>query len=148
MKQPVEDRPGFQLKRAHSAFRTGSDQALRHTGVSMAGYAVLRALSDEPDIPAAALARRCFVTRQTLGGVVAGLTADDLVEQREPTRGRSRPLRLTTPGRRVLRDAETGVGEVENRALADFSADDRHRLTELLRRLADTLEAAGVPPGR
>jgi DNA-binding MarR family transcriptional regulator len=59
-------------------FRRSCEERLRELGLSMSQYAVLRALADAPGAPAAELARRTFVTRQSLRDVLAGLTATGL----------------------------------------------------------------------
>ena len=75
----IELAAGYLVKRVQISFRRRSDAALQAVGVSMAQYAVLRALADHPDASAAELARLCFVTRQSLGDVLTVLRAAGLV---------------------------------------------------------------------
>lgn len=142
MAQDAEDRPGYQIKRAQSLFRTTADRRLRDHGLTMAGYAVLRALADEPGISAANLARRVFVTRQTLGGVVSGLVEQGWVDQHAPnprTGGRVRPLTISRSGRRTLSRAERIVTGVEEAALANLTREETTELARLLAAYADNL---------
>lgn len=142
MAQGKADRPGYQIKRAQSLFRTTADRRLRDLGLTMAGYALLRALADEPGISSADLARRVFVTRQTLGGVVAGLVEQGWVVQLEPdprTGGRVRPLMISRSGRANLDRAERIVTGVENAAVAGLTRAERSELTRLLAAYADNL---------
>ena len=56
----------------------------------MAQYAALRALADHPDASASELARLCFVTRQSLQDLLAGLRSAGLVTDADaPPRGRA-----------------------------------------------------------
>src|ERR1700754_1991490 len=70
---------GYLVKRVQQSLRRRSDAALRSTGVSMAQYAVLRALSDHPEASASELSRLCFVTRQSLEDVLSGLRSAGFV---------------------------------------------------------------------
>lgn len=143
MMQEVTSRPGYQLKRAQSLLRTAAEQGLRRLGLTMAGYAVLRALADSENLSSADLARRVFVTRQTLGGVVTGLVGQGWVNRRPPrpaVDGRVRPLQLTPAGRRLLVQAERIMSRAEASALAGFAPSDVAELTGLLTAFADNLD--------
>ncbi|MEV0696952.1 MarR family transcriptional regulator [Saccharopolyspora sp. NPDC050389] len=139
---PTQNRPGYLVKRVQQLLRQACDEGLRPVELSMSQYAVLRALSDHPDIPAAELARRCFVTRQSLRDVLNGLRKADLVSVAEQaTTGRARPVALTAEGRKRLRAADEVVTETETRMLTGFSAGEQDRLSALLARCADNLSA-------
>ena len=64
---------GYLVKRVQQSLRRRSDAALRSTDLSMAQYAVLRALADHPEASASELSRLCFVTRQSLQDVLSWL---------------------------------------------------------------------------
>lgn len=132
---------GYLVKRVQQSFRRRSDAALRSVGVSMAQYAVLRALADHPDASASDLARLCFVTRQSLQDVLAGLRAAELVQDADaPPRGRARSLQLTTTGRRRLSEADDAVMTTDSTMLQGLSRTDRAHLVRLLQRCAENLE--------
>lgn len=133
---------GYLVKRVQQAFRRRSDAALKGAGLSMAQYAVLRALADHADASASELARLCFVTRQSLQDVLTGLRAVGLVEDADsPPRGRARSLQLTTTGRQRLTAADDAVMTVDSTMLHGFSKTDRAHLVQLLQRCAQNLEA-------
>ena len=141
-RSPSEHMAGYLVKRVQQALRRNCDAALRPTGLSMAQYAVLRALADHPDASAAELARLCFVTRQSLHDVLAGLRAAAFVaEVADPPPGRARPLELTPLGRRRLRSAQRAIVDVESAMTAGMSTRDHDRLAELLTTCAENLEA-------
>lgn len=145
----VTARPGYLVKRVQQLFRQAGDERLRAAGLSMAQYAVLRQLADHPEVSSAELARLCFVTRQSLGEVLAGLRRAGLVTVGEGASGRVRPVRLSDTGRARLADAEAAVADVEDRMLAGLGDGDRRRLAELLARCADNLTpGGGSPAGR
>lgn len=138
----TEAAAGYLVKRVQQAFRRRSDAALRGAGVSMAQYVVLRALADHPDASAAELARLCFVTRQSLQDVLAGLRASGLVDRTEsPARGRALALLITASGARRLAVAHAAVFDVEAVMLQGLSTEDRDQLAQLLVACAVNLEA-------
>src|SRR6267142_2799084 len=95
-----ELRPGYLVKRVQQLVRSTADDDLRELGLSVAQYAVLNALSEHPGASSAELARRCFVTRQSLQDVLSGLRAGGLaVVAEKAVTGRARPASLTELGR-------------------------------------------------
>jgi DNA-binding MarR family transcriptional regulator len=134
---------GYLVKRVQQGLRRRCDSALKPTGLSMAQYSALRALDEHPDASAAELARLCFVTRQSLQDVLAGLRADGLVENADgPSRGRSRSLALTRLGSRRLSAAHDAVFGVEAEMLQGISTRDRRKAAEILTSCAKNLESA------
>src|ERR1700743_651912 len=112
---------GYLVKRVHHALRRRCDAALKPTGLSMAQYALLRALHDHPDASASELARLCFVTRQSLRDVLGGLRTAGLVALSDaPGRGRARALQLTPLGLRCLKDSHAAVEGVEAEMLHEI----------------------------
>ena len=133
---------GYLVKRVQQSLRRRSDAALRPTGVSMAQYAVLRALADHPEASASELSRLCFVTRQSLQDLLAGLRAAGFVKDaNRPPRVRARALELTPTGAKRLAAAHTAVMDVESAMAEGLSANSYRRLAALLTRCADNLEA-------
>lgn len=133
----VERRIGYLVKQVDQAFRKACERRLRELGLSMSQYAVLRALADIPEAPAAELARRTFVTRQSLRDVLAGLKAAGLASVAErPTSGRALPVTLTDQGESLLARADDIVLDVEDRMIADIPERDVERLATLLRTCA------------
>ncbi|MGW1677970.1 MarR family winged helix-turn-helix transcriptional regulator [Saccharopolyspora sp. NPDC002376] len=129
----VRERVGYLIKQAQQSFRRSCEERLRPLGLSMSQYAVLRALADAPGEPAAELARRTFVTRQSLRDVLNGLRAAGLASVADrPTSGRARPVSLTDRGRALLDEANGIVLAVEDRMTADLAPDDVRQLAALL----------------
>src|SRR5690242_16472607 len=138
----IELAAGYLVKRVQHSFRRHSDAALQAVGVSMAQYAVLRALADHPDASAAELARLCFVTRQSLQDVLGGLRAAELVVAADgPPRGRARGLRLSVLGKRRLEVSHAAVVDVESAMMQGISTSAREELSRLLTACALNLES-------
>lgn len=137
----TERRVGYLVKRVQLALRRSCDAALKSTGLSMAQHAALRALDDHPDASAAELARLCFVTRQSLQDVLGSLRSAGLVEFTDaPPRGRAQSLRLTTAGRKCLRQSTAAVATVESIMSQGISAAKANELGRLLTLCAENLE--------
>ena len=97
------DRPGWLLKRAQDALNAAMTTALRRHGASLPEYAVLTALAEEPGLSNADLARRAFVTPQTMNQVLRELEHRGWVSRHpHPEHGRILQAELTGPGRQVL----------------------------------------------
>lgn len=138
----IENRPGYLVKRVQQLLRQTCDQRLRSTGVSMSQYAVLRALADHPAASSAELARLCFVTRQSLQDVLAGLRRAGLVTVADRAyRGRARPVALTPEGEAGLRAAQEVVTAVERRMLGGLGSEAVRTLSTLLGSCAENLVA-------
>lgn len=142
MSEPdVEHRAGYLVKRVQQSMRRRCDAALRPIGLSMAQYAALRALADHPDASASELARLCFVTRQSLQDLLAGLRSSGLVRA-APSLGNGRisALALTPAGRKRLAASHDAVLGVEETMVQGLSTLAKQRLIELLTTCAENLE--------
>jgi DNA-binding MarR family transcriptional regulator len=142
MGQPeTEQAVGYLVKRVQQSLRRRCDAALRPTGLSIAQYAAMRALADHPEASASELSRLCFVTRQSLQELLAGLrTAGFVKDANRQPRGRARSLELTSAGAKRLATAHTAVMDVESSMAEGLSANSYRQLAALLARCADNLE--------
>jgi DNA-binding MarR family transcriptional regulator len=137
----VERTAGYLVKRVQQSLRRRCDAALRPTGLSMAQYAALRALADHPDASAAELARLCFVTRQSLQDLLAGLRTEGLVRTaKSPPRGRAIALELSPAGRKRLAPGHDLVMDVDAMMMDGLSPETRRILLDGLIHCAERLE--------
>ncbi len=143
---PVGDQIGYLVKRLQTAVRAALETGLRDHGVGMTQYAALAALDEEPGLSGAALARRCFVTPQTMHQVLAGMADAGLVARadRAPS-GRALPTHLTDRGRAALAACHDVTAQVHDRMLAPLAPGERAALGDLLRRCTGALEGSVVP---
>ncbi|MFF3568489.1 MarR family winged helix-turn-helix transcriptional regulator [Nocardia jiangxiensis] len=136
----VERRIGYLIKQAQQTFHRACEERLRPLGLTMSQYAVLRALADVPGAPAAELARRTFVTRQSLRDVLNGLQKAGLATVADqPSTGRARPVTLTESGRAQLDRADAIVLDIDNRMTADLAPADLRQLAALLTTCIESL---------
>ncbi|MEN3266370.1 MarR family transcriptional regulator [Pseudonocardia sp.] len=136
----VRQRIGYLVKQVAQAFRRACEEHLRELGLSMPQYAVLRALADAPGAPAAELARRTFVTRQSLRDVLAGLSTAGLATvAAKPIAGRALPVTLTEAGQSILDQADEIVLDVEKRMIMGLPPGEVERLATLLTACARSL---------
>jgi DNA-binding MarR family transcriptional regulator len=125
----------YVIKRAEHTITQLVEERLRPHGISVAKYAVLKVLSERPDSSGAQLARRCFVTPQTMSTIVASLADQGLVERStHPENLRVQQTRLTDAGRALVRRCQPAIGAVEAAFLSKLSHEDQLMLDELLRR--------------
>ena len=144
----VENRVGYQIKRAQHALRIEMDKGLRELGITTAQYAALSALEEMPGLSGAELARRGFVTPQTMNVIVVNLEEAGLVARRpHPEHGRVLQAYLAEVGEELLSRAHGVVKAIERQMSKGLSRDDRRRLVDALRNCADALEtgARGEP---
>jgi DNA-binding MarR family transcriptional regulator len=137
----TERAAGYLVKRVQQSLRRTCDAALRPSSLSMAQYAAMRALADHPEASASELARLCFVTRQSLQDLLAGLRSAGFVrDAKVPMKGRARSLELTPAGATRLAAAHDAVMSVDETMLDGISASAQRQLAALLARCAANLE--------
>jgi DNA-binding MarR family transcriptional regulator len=136
----VTDRPGYLLKRAQAALHAGMANALREHGATLAQYAVLTALDEEPGLSNAGLARRAFVTPQTMNQVLRELEQKGWVT-RHPHPGHARILQadLTQVGRAALRACHRGANVIEEQMLTPLTPGECQQFATTLRACIEAL---------
>lgn len=136
----VTERVGYQLKRTQQALRAAMDADLRGLGVTTPQYAILSAVAAAGPLSGAELARRSFVTPQTMNAILLNLESAGLIVRRpHPEHGRVIETHLAPRGRSILRRAHSAVQDVEARMLHGLSTAEQDRLAVALRRCADNL---------
>lgn len=130
---------GYQLKEVQAVLRARMDEVLRPLGLTTPQYACLTALEQTRGASNSELARRAFVTRQTMNVLLHGLEARGLVARAEEApHGRARPVSLTQEGSALLTQAAEAIGVVVMRMVG--SLDDMQR-TDLHDALNSCIEA-------
>jgi DNA-binding MarR family transcriptional regulator len=134
-------RIGYELKRAQHSLRLRMDEALKGMGVTTPQYAAMSVLAEEPGLSNAQIARRSFVTPQTMNEILARLEARGLVERRSHAEhGRVLQAYLTGEGERLLEECRRTVATVEDRMVSGLSERERGGLLEALRECAEALQ--------
>jgi DNA-binding MarR family transcriptional regulator len=128
------DHPGYLLKRAQVALHAAMNAAFHPHGATLPQYAVLTALDEEPGLSNAELARRAFVTPQTMNQVLRELEQRNWVTRHpHPAHGRILQADLTRDGRQTLRACHQAADAVEERMLAKLTPAGRQQLATALR---------------
>lgn len=136
----LDESIGYELKRVQQALRQAMDGEVRALGLTTPQYATLSVLEREEELSGAELARRCFVTPQTMSGIIAGLDSAGLIQRRShPVHGRIVQARLTQSGAELLTQAHERVTEVEDRMLSSLSESERREFLSALRRCTAAL---------
>jgi DNA-binding MarR family transcriptional regulator len=139
-RETTTGRPAYLLKRAQGALHAALAGALREHGATLAQYAVLTALAEEPGLSNADLARRAFVTPQTMNQVLRELEQRRWVTRHpHPGHGRILQADLTRDGRRTLHACHQAADVVEDRMLARLGPAGAQQLATALRACIDAL---------
>lgn len=115
---------GYVLKQVHSALRGAMEDELRPLGLTVPQYACLELLSQNPGLSNSELARRAFVTRQSMNLVLRRLQERRLLERPDTApSGRALPSVLTEQGQELVREAGVVVRAAEKALFAPLSAE-------------------------
>jgi DNA-binding MarR family transcriptional regulator len=137
---PRRSQPRFSyvVARLDRALRREIDEAVRPHDLTLARYTALSVIAHRDGLSNAQLARRSYITPQSMSQVITALERDGLIV-REPDRSHGRILRarLTAKGRRVLTVSDKAVDAQE--MLAEVPVEERDalisHLTSCVRRL-------------
>ena len=142
---------GFLLKSLQHTVRQTIDETLRKQGVelSFAQFAALFNLHSDPGVTGARLARRAFVSAQTMNSALRALEQDGYLERRpHPSGGRADSWSLTEAGLAELKRARQVGIVVFDRMLAEFNPKEITAFEDYLRRCIAALDGeplAAVP---
>ena len=129
----VESQAGYLLKRAQASLHDAMSATLSAHDLTVAQYAALAAVTAEPGLSNADLARRSFVTPQTMIQLLRDLEGRGLVARSpHPHHGRVLQTRPTAAGRAVAEAASAGVNQLEQLMLSGLSSGQRRQLTDAL----------------
>jgi DNA-binding MarR family transcriptional regulator len=139
--ESVRSRVGYLVKQLQHAFRAAMDERLAEIGLSASQYALLTAIEEGPGASGADLARRCFITPQSVNGLIASLQSEQLIERApSATHGRVIETKLSKRGAARLKLAHRCVAEIEDKMLKGLEPSQRLALAELLRQCIDSIE--------
>ena len=121
----AEEMSGYLVKRAQSVIHLALEEIVSRQGLGIPHYVVLSLLAESPGLPNAELARKAFVTPQSMNEVLKQLEASGLVE-RQQSRSDARILNahLTHEGKKKWRSLDDGVRELEERLLRGLTQDE------------------------
>jgi DNA-binding MarR family transcriptional regulator len=144
----VQDEPLtlYMVKRLELVIRARMDVALRPFGLSTVQFTALTALRARDGLSSAQLARRSFVTPQTMNEMVHSLERRGLIARRQaPGNRRVLLLTLTDSGQELLAQCDPLVEAIEREMLAAIPA-GQHGLLRQSLDLGYAALAEGTPP--
>jgi DNA-binding MarR family transcriptional regulator len=137
-----EPRATYLVKRLESAVRRNLDLELGAHGMTTPQYAALSILRAQPGLSSAQLARRAFVTPQSMQVMVTAFIRDGLVERRaDPSNQRVLRIHLTRDGELLLLQADEAAARIEEQMLGDLDGERTALLRELMTVCIENLTA-------
>jgi DNA-binding MarR family transcriptional regulator len=145
----------YLLHQSGQAVRARLEEALRPLGLTGVKYTIMSIVA-RGGVSSAEIARRLFVTPQTMSETIADLVKRELILRREDEKSR-RILRLslTPAGHETLSRCNAIADRVEREAFASLSRDEMRQLRRLLQgvlahvRIANQGDGASTTsPGR
>jgi DNA-binding MarR family transcriptional regulator len=129
----VSPRIGYVVGRLDRAIRREISALVAPFGLTVPKYTALSILRDRPGLSNAQLARRCYVTPQSMNEVLIALQADGLIV-RSPAANHGRVVEVTLSerGQEVLAACDRAVAHMENAMLADLDDAGRRQLLDAL----------------
>jgi DNA-binding MarR family transcriptional regulator len=129
----AEAMSGYLVKRTQSVINLALEEIVSKHGLAIPHYVVLALLAETPGLPNAELARKAFVTPQSMNEVLQQLEAWELVErQPSPSNARILNAQLTQTGERKWHSVNDDVLELEERLLLGLTRDEVRALNRSL----------------
>jgi DNA-binding MarR family transcriptional regulator len=131
-------KPGHLIRRSQQIAVAIFMEETAEFDITPVQYAALVAVRESPDIEVARLSSVIAFDRSTLGNVVARLERKGWLERRSGrVDKRTKLLRITAAGRKLLKAAEPAVARAQSRILAPIRRTERRRFVEQLKLLVD-----------
>jgi DNA-binding MarR family transcriptional regulator len=129
----AEGMSGYLVKRAQSLINVSLEEIVSKHGLGIPHYVVLILLAETPGLPNAELARKAFVTPQSMNEVLQQLEASGLVErQPSPSNARILNAQLTQTGQKKWQSVNEDVVDLEERLLLGLSREEVRALNRSL----------------
>ena len=123
---PQEPRISYVVARLERAIRQAINDRVKEYGLTTLQYTTLSVLGRRGELSNAQLARRAFMTPQSMSEVIHALEGKGLIKRSpHPNHRKTLPARVTAKGRRVLAVCDEAVSDFEDSMLEGFSEKDR-----------------------
>ncbi len=141
-KSPLEQRPGFLIRRLHQIHVALFQERCAEFDVTPLQYSLLSALAARGMADQTTLAADVALDRTTTTGALKRLQARRFIERAvRPDDRRARACRLTAAGAALLSRMETAARAAHHDTLASLGKAEQKRLVRLMQRVV----AAGTP---
>jgi DNA-binding MarR family transcriptional regulator len=139
---------GFLIKDISRLYTKLFEYEANHLGITLAEAKVLAALSRNADLNQVQLAELSGVEPMSLVRMLDRMEAENWIERRpHPTDRRARRLHLKEPAEAALDQVWKLAGQIRSQALAEFKAEERNALVELLERVHTKMSAMMTEQG-
>lgn len=137
---------GYKLKITQHKLRLHMDEELKKLGLTTPSYAVLAQLELEEEVSQngisnAELARRSFITAQTMHGIISNLEQRKLITRKNnPNHGRILNTKLTDQGKEIVQQAHRIILHIEKKMTAQMNDSQKEVLEKLLANCLENLK--------
>ena len=119
-------RLSYVIARLERAVRAAINERVRPYGLTTLQYTTLSVLGRRGALSNAQLARRSYMTPQSMSEVIEALESKGLIERTQhPNHRRVLPAQVTATGRKVLEACEEAVAAMEEEMLRDLGPEER-----------------------
>ena len=126
-------RVSYVVARLDRALRREIDALVREHGLTATQYTALSVLASRSGLSNAQLARRSYITPQSMSQLIGALERGGLIERiPDPDHRRILRAQLTDKGAQVLASCDAAVDDMERRMLRDVPPGERARLRSQL----------------
>ena len=127
---------GYILKQVQQQLHMVMEDALRPLSLNLSQYNVLKSLAASPHTTGAQLARKAFVTPQTMHTILVTMERKKLITRTFASGDKkSIATAITRKGASALKDAESVLAGVFAKGDGTLSASEQEKLGQLLRKL-------------
>jgi DNA-binding MarR family transcriptional regulator len=128
-REEVEPRISYVIARLERAVRAAIHERVRPYGLTTLQYTTLSVLGRRGGLSNAQLARRSYMTPQSMSEVIEALERKGLIRRdQHPNHRRVYPAQLTATGTKVLEACDEAVAELEEEMLRELDGDERRAL--------------------
>ena len=132
----ISDELGYLIKQVQQELRKKMDKSLSSMEITTPQYAVLAELQENPGLSNADLARKSFVTPQTMNLIVKNLESRNIVTRSSSkTHGKKLDTSITTIGESILKKANNIVLSIEDEIFGHLSKKEAEMLSNLLKKI-------------
>jgi len=127
--EPGAARVSYVLARLERAVRAAINERVKPYGLTTLQYTTLSVLGRRGGLSNAQLARRSYMTPQSMSEVIDALERKGLIERNQhPNHRRVLPAKLTATGAKVLEACDEAVDAMEEEMLRELSPGERDAL--------------------
>ncbi|MBN2039820.1 MAG: MarR family transcriptional regulator [Spirochaetes bacterium] len=127
---------GFLIKRIQHEMQKRMDVELWRLKLTTPQYSALNQLEEHPGLSNAELARKSFLTPQTMNQIILTLEKKNCIERsKHPVNARIQEIYLSDKGKQILHEAHTIVSNVEENLFKNLTDKEKTELTGFLEKV-------------